>query len=447
MIAGLYDDLCERAAEGRPIRVALIGAGTFGGMAIRQCLRVPGIELVAVADLDVIRAATALRDAGVNQECLAFSLPTRNDSIVVTADAEAAIASEHVDIVIEATGSPIAAIRHIRLAFAAGKHVVNVTVEADALVGSALAAKAHSLGLTYSMAYGDQPALICELVDWARVNGFDVVSAGKGTLYKPGFEWTSPDTVWTRYGIDATQADGAGYDRRMFTSFVDGTKSAIEMAVVASATGLAVPKAGLGFLPVGIGELPSALRPRHAGGQLERSGIVEVVSAIEADGKAVTNDLRWGVFVVVGTDDNEVARCFRDYGLTTDTTGKFAALWRNNHLVGMELMTSIASVGLLGRPTGVPKAHCAEAVAVAKRDLPEQMEIDGEGGYTVFGKLVPAENARSEGAVPIGLARGLRTVRHVSQGDLLTWEDVDGPGPDDIRSLRESMFNNVAVSA
>ena len=447
MIAGLYDDLCERAAEGRPIRVALIGAGTFGGMAIRQCLRVPGIELVAVADLDVIRAATALRDAGVNQQRLAFNLPAPSDSILVTTDADAAIASEHVDIVIEATGSPIAAIRHIRLAFAAAKHVVNVTVEADALVGSALAVEAHSLGLTYSLAYGDQPALICELVDWARVNGFDVISAGKGTLHKPGFEWTSPDTVWTRYGMDATQADGAGYDRRMFTSFVDGTKSAIEMAVVASATGLAVPKAGLGFLPVGIGELPSTLRPRHAGGQLERSGIVEVISAIEADGEAVTNDLRWGVFVVVGTDDNEVARCFRDYGLTTDTTGKFAALWRNSHLVGMELMTSIASVGLLGRPTGVPKAHCAEVVAVAKRDLPEQMEIDGEGGYTVFGKLMPAENARSEGAVPIGLARGLRTVRHVSQGDLLTWEDVNESGPEDIRSLRESMFNNVSVSA
>ena len=297
------------------------------------------------------------------------------------------------------------------------------------------------------MAYGDQPALICELVDWARVNGFDVVSAGKGTLHKPGFEWTSPDTVWTRYGLDATQADAAGYDRRMFTSFVDGTKSAIEMAVVASATGLAVPKTGLGFLPVGIGDLPSVLRPRHDGGQLERSGVVEVVSAIEADGEPVANDLRWGVFVVVGTDDSDVARCFRDYGLTTDTTGKFAALWRNNHLVGMELMTSVATVGLLGRPTGVPKSHCAEVVAVAKRDLPEQMEIDGEGGYTVFGKLMPAESARLEGAVPIGLARGLRTVRHVSQGDLLTWEDVDESGPDDIRSLRESMFNNVAVSA
>ena len=327
MISGLHAALRERATVERPIRVGLIGAGTFGGMFIRQVVRVYGIAIVAVVDFDVIRAATSFLSAGLDRARVAYSNPVANGRVLVTDD---------VDLIAEVTGDPLAAVRHIWHAFAAGKDVVNVTVEADALVGPALAAEARALGRTYSFAYGDQPALICEMVDWARTNGVEVVCAGKGTLYQPGFEFTSPDSVWARYGVDSARAEASGYDRRMFTSFVDGTKSAIEVAAVSAATGLLVPDNGLQSPTAGVRELATVLRPRGRGGQLAKLGSVEVVSSINRDGTAVMENLRWGVFVVFEAPDAEVTRRFRDYGLVVDDSGRWVGvgcwLWESELL-------------------------------------------------------------------------------------------------------------------
>lgn len=439
MIAGTVSALRDRDHIGRPIRVGLIGAGTFGTMFLRQARRAPGVDVVAVADLDPLRAGNALVDAGFDRTTLHFGDELREGQVLATGDADAVLAADGIDVLIEATGSPLDAVRHIRRALASGKDVVNVTVEADALVGPALAAEADRADRVYSFAYGDQPALICELVEWARINGFDVVAAGKGTLHQPGFASTTPDTVWERYGFDPAVADAAGYDRRMFTSFVDGTKSAIEMAAVASATGLGVADGGLRFPSSGNGDLANVLRPVSAGGTLARSGCVEVVSCVDTAGALVPGDLRWGVFVVFGAPDDAAARCFRDYGLATDESGRYAALWRPNHLVGMELMTSVAMAGIWGEGTGTPREHVADVVAVAKRDLPAEMEIDGEGGYAVYGRLMPASRAAQANALPIGLSRGLRTNRHISAGEVLTWDDVDESPETEIIAMREAM--------
>ena len=199
---------------------------------------------------------------------------------------------------VEATGDAVAGAAHALAAIEAGKHVVMVNVEADVLCGPALARRAAERGVVYSLAYGDQPALIAEQVDWARACGLEVIAAGKGTKYLPAFHRSTPDTVWGHYGITPERAAAGGMNPKMFNSFLDGTKSAIEMAAVANACELGVPEDGLTFPPCGVDDLPFVLRPAEAGGQLERPGMVEVVSSLERDGRPVHRDLRWGVYVV-----------------------------------------------------------------------------------------------------------------------------------------------------
>jgi predicted homoserine dehydrogenase-like protein len=422
----LHPALLRREEEGLPVRVALVGAGKFGEMWLAQVRRTPGVHVVAVADLRPERARAALARAGWAAERCAAEHPgeaSRLGTTWVTDDAEKAIAAE-VDVVVEATGSPAAGVRHALRCASLGRHVVMVNVEADALAGPLLADKVTSSGSVYSLAWGDQPALVCDLVDQARASGFQVVAAGKGTRHLPRFHRSTPDTVWADYGIAPEQAAAAGMNPRMFNSFLDGTKSAIEGAAIANATGLAPAPGGLGFEPCGTGDLPRLLRPRAAGGTLHHAGQVEVVSSLHRDGTPVAGDLRWGVFVVFEAGDPYVAGCFREYGIATDDSGRYAALWRPWHLIGLELGISVARVALHGQPTGTPRAWVADVAAVAKRDLAAGEVLDGEGGYTVFGRLLPASDALRAGALPIGLAGGARLLRPVRGDGLVTWADV-----------------------
>ena len=412
----LYDELRERAASGRPVRVALIGAGKFGSMFLSQVPSAIGMEVAAIADLDPDRARAACRSVGWSDARLAA---TR-----FTDSAADAIAGDGVDVVVEATGDPAAGIAHARAAFEAGRHVVMVNVEADVLAGPLLAAEAREAGVVYSMAYGDQPALTCELVEWARSCGFDVVAAGKGTKYLPSYHASTPDTVWDHYGLTADEAAAAGMNSRMFNSFLDGTKSAIEMAAIANATGLAPPPDGLRFPPCGQNDLAHVLRPAEAGGQLHHKGQVEVVSSIERDGRPVPNDLRWGVYVVIEAPNDYTAACFRQYGMNTDATGRYSAMYKPFHLIGLELNVSILAAGLLGKPTGATRGFVGDVAATAKRDLAAGEMLDGEGGFTVYGKLLPASASLESGALPIGLAHGVMLKRPVGAGDVVHWDDV-----------------------
>jgi predicted homoserine dehydrogenase-like protein len=335
-----------------------------------------------------------------------------------------AIERGDVEVVIEATGNPAAGIRHARLAFAAGKHIVMVNVEADVLAGPLLAREAEAAGVVYSLAYGDQPALICEMIDWARSCGFPVIAAGKGTKYMPEYHASTPDTVWGYYGLTPQQAQAGGMNPQMFNSFLDGTKSAIEMAAIANATGLAPPEDGLLFPPAGTSELPSVLRPRAEGGVLPAKGMVEVVSSLRRDGSPVPDDLRWGVYAVLEGETEYIRRCFSEYGVATDSTGRYAALWRPYHFIGLELGVSVASVALRGEPTGQPESWRADVVAIAKRDLAEGEVLDGEGGAMVWGRCVPAARSLAMGALPIGLAHGVKLLRPIARGGTVGWEDV-----------------------
>ena len=409
--------LRERVESARPVRVGLIGAGKFGSMFLSQVPTTNGLEVTVIADLDPVRAHAACRAVGWND---ALASRTR-----FTDDALDAVRADDVDVVVEATGNPAAGIAHARAAFAAGKHIVMVNVEADVLAGPLLAEEARDAGVVYTMAYGDQPALACELVEWARSSGFEVVAAGKGTKYLPSYHASTPDTVWDHYGLTAEQAQAAGMNSRMFNSFLDGTKSAIEMAAIANATGLAPPPDGLRFPPCGRDDLAHVLRPAETGGQLCHKGQVEVVSSIERDGRPVPNDLRWGVYVVMEAPNDYSAACFRQYGMNTDASGRYSAMYKPFHLIGLELNVSILSAALLDRPTGATRDFAGDAVATAKRDLAAGETLDGEGGYTVYGKLLPARTSLERGALPIGLAHGVTLKRGTRAGEIVGWDDVE----------------------
>lgn len=421
----------HRLDQSGPIRVAVIGAGKFASMFLAQVPTSPHIHVTAIADLDVDRARAACHAVGWPDELIAET--------VFTNDGDFAIEHEDVEVAIEATGSPAAGIHHARTAIREGRHIVMVNVEADVLAGPLLAREARAAGVVYAMAYGDQPALVCEMVDWARTCGFTVVCAGKGTKYLPEYHASTPDTVWPYYGRTAEEAAEAGMNPQMFNSFLDGTKSSIEMAAIANACGLTPPQDGLLFPPCGADDLQSVLIPKTAGGVLAQSGTVEVVSSLHRDGTDVERDLRWGVYAVFEAPNDYAAACFRQYGLRTDATGRYAALYRPYHLIGLELNVSIVNAALRGEATGATRAWNADVVAVAKRALKPGETLDGEGGYTVWGKVIPAAVSAEMGALPIGLAHGLDITRDIAEGEVLTSASVSATDNSEAAAVRRQM--------
>ena len=446
----LHSMLAKRAAEGRPVRVGLIGGGKFGSMFLSQARRVAGFHILGIADLAPERARENLQRIGWEPERYAaasFAEALKSGSTHVTDNAEALIAADGLDVVIDATGSPAAGIRHVELACKHKRHIVMVNVEADALAGPLLARKAREAGIVYSLAYGDQPALIAEQVDWARTCGFEVVAAGKGTKYLPEYHASTDKTVWDYYGISPERAAEGGMNPKMFNSFLDGTKSGIEMAAVANACDLDCPSDGLSFPAVGTQELAKMLKPKADGGLLERRGMVEVISCLNRDGTDVQNDLRWGVYVTFAAQDDYAARCFAEYGLVTDDSGLYTAMYKPWHLIGLELGISVASAALRGEATGAPIAWRGDVVATAKRDLAVGEMLDGEGGSTVWGKLMPAADSMALGGLPLGLAHDVTLKNPIATGQPVRWQDVEIDGTSHAVRFRREMEAAFAPAA
>ena len=427
----LHAKLLQRAAQGQPVRVGLIGAGKFGSMYLAQVPRTPGVHLVGIADLSPDAARANLARVGwapERSQATSLDAALRDGRTHIGDDWRALVCHPGIDVIVECTGAPVAAVDHCLEAFAQHKHVVNVTVEADAFCGPLLARKAAEAGVVYSLAFGDQPALICDLVDWARTCGFPVVAAGRGHKWLPHFCESTPDTVWDHWGLTPEQAARGGLNPKMFNSFLDGSKPAIESTAVSNATGLGVPSNGLLYPPASIADIPFVTRPRSEGGVLERKGMVEVISSIEADGREIPYDIRMGVWVTVEAETEYIRRCLEEYKAHTDPSGRYFTLYKRWHLIGLEVGVSVASVALRGEPTGVATAWNADVVATAKRDLRVGEVLDGEGGYTVWGKLLPAATSlalnRGEGGLPLGLAHQVTLKRPVAKGQSLSWADV-----------------------
>ena len=231
---------------------------------------------------------------------------------------------------------------------------------------------------------------------------------------------------------------------QMFNSFLDGTKSGIEMAAIANAAGLRAPSNGLAFPPCGADDLAQVLRPQSVGGQLEFSGQVEVVSSLERDGKLVDRDLRWGVYCVFEAPNDYSAACFRQYGMNTDDSGRYSAMFKPFHLIGLELNISILSAALRGQPTGAPVGFNADVVAVAKCDLEVDETLDGEGGYTVWGRIMPADVSIGTQALPIGLASEVKLTASIKQGQVITLNDIDADTDTQAWQVRNAMLQAFA---
>ena len=419
--------LLEREAAGRPVTVGVIGAGKFSTMFLAQARLTRGMHVLGVADLDVARATNQLRAAGWPVPALsAISLADacKHGRTHITSDAGALIAFPGVEVIVEATGIPSAGIRHAMDSIANGKHIVMVNVEADALAGPLLAREAHRAGVVYSLAWGDQPALICGHVDWARTCGFKVVAAGKGTRYEPRYHRSTPDSLWDILDKYLQITDRASINPKMFNSFIDGSKSAIEMTAVCNTTGLVPQNDGLSFPAASRFELADVCKPKAAGGMLEKAGVTEVVSSVRRDGSDVAHHLALGTFVVVEGETDYARQCFREYAMLPDQSGRYAALYRPIHMIGLELGVSVASAALRHEPTGVPTGFRSDVVATAKRPLKRGEVLDGEGGFCVWGKQMPADRSLKDGLLPLGLAHTVTLRGEIAEGESLKWSDV-----------------------
>ncbi|MBV9346478.1 MAG: Gfo/Idh/MocA family oxidoreductase [Pseudolabrys sp.] len=438
----LHAKLLERKAAGRPVTVGLIGAGKFGTMFLSQARLTDGMQVVGVADLDVTRARKQLETAGwpaSQYEAKSLDEAAKRGGTYVTVDASALIAHPAIEVIVEATGIPGAGITHALKAILSGKHIVMVNVEADAVAGPLLARRAKAAGVVYSLAWGDQPALICEQVDWARAAGFKVICAGKGTRYHPTYHQSTPDTLWDILDQYLAIKDRNSINPKMFNSFIDGTKSGIEMTAVCNATGLVPQSDGLGFPPATRFELADICKPKADGGTLEKAGVTEVTSSVYRDGKDVPHHLALGTYVVFEGETEYARRCFKEYAMLPDSTGKYAALYRPIHMIGLELGISVASAALRGEPTGAPTGFRSDVVATAKRALKAGEMLDGEGGFCVWGKQVPAEMSLTKGLLPLGLAHDVKLKRDIAQSEGVRWDDVAYDANDTAVKFRREM--------
>jgi predicted homoserine dehydrogenase-like protein len=420
--------LAQRAEQGQPVGVGLIGAGKFSTMFLTQARLTKGMHIVGIADLDVARANASCALAGWPSDQYAAGGPVealRDGTTYIGDDSSALICHPAIEVVIDATGDPHAGIAHCLEAIDNGKHMVMVNVEADALAGPLLARRAKQAGVVYSLAWGDQPALICEHVDWARTCGFDVVCAGKGTRYLPGYHGLTPETVWDTLKQYLDVDESSDINPKMFNSFLDGTKSGIEMTAVCNATGLVPQVDGLGFPPASRFELADVCKPDAQGGVLSRGGTTEVVSSLHRDGSDVQAHLAMGTYVVIEGTTDYARKCFSQYHMLPDRSGRYAALYRPIHMIGMELGISVASAACRNEPTGAPVCFNSDVVATAKRDIKTGEVLDGEGGYMVWGKQMPATQSLAANALPLGLATGVRLRRDILSGERLSWGDVE----------------------
>ena len=410
------------------INIAFIGCGKFISMFLSQYNQLKKIKIDTIVDLDIERAKSNCIKSGLKKETVEkINFVNSLDSIL----------NRNIEIFIEATGNPIVGTQHAYKVIQSKKNIIMVNVEADVLCGKYLSDLAKENNVIYSMAYGDQPSLILEQIEWARLNGFFVTCAGKGTKYHPSFEYSTPENVWNNYGMTAGEAKNAGMNPKMFNSFVTGDKSSIEMAAVANASGLKCPKNGLTYPPVGVYDIANKLIPKDNGGLIDHEGQVEVISSIDRNKIQIENDLRWGVYIVIKAQNNYVKDCFKEYGMVTDNSGEYSAIWRPYHYVGLELAQSIYSIALDKKSTGHTKFFNADVVSIAKKDLSSGEILDGEGGFTSRGRLVTSRNSVDSNFLPLGLSDGAKIKKSIKKDEFIKIDDVEIDWNQEVLKARE----------
>ena len=416
----------------KDIKVAFIGCGKFVSMFLAQYNQLKKIKIDSIIDINIERAKENCRKSGLSEKTI--------DEINFFNDLDSAL-DRDIEIFIEATGNPIIGTVHAVKIIKSKKHLILVNVEADVTCGKYLSDLAKEKNVICSMAYGDQPSLILEQVEWARLNGFSVVCAGKGTKYHPTFEYSTPDTVWGHYGLTKERAElESGMNPKMFNSFLCGDKSAIEMCAVSNAANLKCPNNGLTFPPVGVYDIAKKLIPKSIGGLLDYEGQVEVISSIDENKNDIPNDLRWGVYIVIKAQSQYVKNCFKDYGMVTDMSGNYSAIWRPYHYIGLELAQSIYSIALDNKATGFTKHYNADVASYAKKDLKIGEKLDGEGGFCARGRLVKSEKSKKEKILPLGLTDNAIVKRNINKDEVIKIDDVELNLPSEVIEAREYQY-------
>ena len=417
----------------KDIKVAFIGCGKFISMFLAQYNQLKKIKIDSIIDLNLDQAKKNCLNSGLTNETINnINFSNSLDSIL----------DRDIDIFIEATGNPIVGTIHATKIIKSKKNIILVNVEADVTCGKYLSDLAKKNNVICSMAYGDQPSLILEQIEWARLNGFLIVCAGKGTKYHPDFEYSTPETVWGYYGLTKERAEEeSGMNPKMFNSFLCGDKSAIEMCAVSNAADLKCPENGLTFPPIGVYDIAKKLIPKKDGGLIDFEGQVEVISSIDINKKDIANDLRWGVYVVIKGQNQYVKNCFKDYGMVTDETGSFSAIWRPYHYIGLELAQSIYSIALDKKATGFTKKYNAEVASIAKKDLKIGDKLDGEGGFCARGKLITSVKSKKEKLLPLGLTDNAIVKKDILKDEVIKLDDVELNLPTEVIEARQYQYN------
>src|SRR5210317_288438 len=417
----------------KDIKVAFIGCGKFISMFLAQYNQLNKVKIDSIIELDLEKAKKNCSNSGLSDQKI--------NEINFTSSLENTF-NRDIDIYIEATGNPIAGTVHAVKIIKNKKHLILVNVEADVTCGKYLSDLAKENGVICSMAYGDQPSLILEQIEWSRLNGFEVVCAGKGTKYHPDFEYSTPETVWGHYGLSKERAEKeSGMNPKMFNSFLCGDKSAIEMCAVSNAANLKCPSNGLTFPPIGVYDIAKKLIPKQEGGLIDFDGQVEVISSIDLNKNDIPNDLRWGVYIVIKAKNEYVKNCFKDYGMVTDSSGNYSAIWRPYHYIGLELAQSIYSIALDNRATGFTKNYNADVASYAKKDLKIGDKLDGEGGFCARGKLITSQKSKSEMILPLGLTDNAIMKKDIIKDEVIKLDDVELTLPKVVIEAREYQYN------
>ena len=413
---GLPERLAELERTGRPIRIGLVGVGQMGLGLIGQTGMTKGMRVVAAADILLDRARLGLQEAGPRAgEVVTVTTQDvesgRADELIATGrrlaldDATAVCRLANVDVVIEATGIPNIGAAVALQAILARKHIVMLNVETDVTVGHLLKRMADAAGVVYTTSAGDEPGALKELYDFATAIGFEIVCVGKGKN-NPLDRSATPALV-------SEQAHRQEMSPKMLASFVDGSKTMVEMTAVANATGLAIDTRGMHGPRTEVDKLAEVFCPREEGGILSRRGVVDYA----------TGPVAPGVFVIITTDQPKVVKDLRYLKLGS---GPNWALYRPYHLANLETTLSAARAVIYGEATLAPKGPpVAETLAVAKRDLAPGDTIDGIGGTCVYASVDNVHTTRAEGLVPLGILDGARVRLAVPQGTPIRYSDIE----------------------
>lgn len=421
---GLARDLRARAETGRPVRIGLIGSGEMGTDIVARVAHMEGIEIGAISELNPAAAARAVdiafrekghaRDAGGTDS---VNAAIEAGKVAITADADAILNSGLIDVVVDATGVPAVGAEIGLRAMEHGKHLVMMNVEADVTIGAYLKSEADRLGVTYSLGAGDEPSSCMELIEFVSAMGHRIVAAGKGKNNPLNVDATPP-----AYEKEAARRH---MNVRMLVEFVDGSKTMVEMAAIANATGLVPDVAGMHGPAAVLDELNKVLVPKADGGVLDRVGVVDY-----SIGKGVAP----GVFVVAEMDHPRIWERMEDLKMGK---GPYFTFHRPYHLTSLEVPLTCARVVLYGKPDMVPLARpVAEVCAVAKKDMAIGEKLDQIGEYCYRAWIMEASAARSDKAIPCGLLAGGTVTAPIHKGELITWANAKPAEGSRIAALR-----------